>query len=78
MSNNNAKRIEKETEDIKGMIVEVKKDACIFMLVVLQSLGNEQIKAKQLKRDVGNYISQGVKDQARREGWIDVSRKWLK
>jgi hypothetical protein len=38
---------------------------------VLQAVINEQIRAKQLKKEVGDYIYQAVKDQAVRQGWID-------
>jgi hypothetical protein len=65
------KRIAEETEDIEIIIKQVKKDTSGFLLTVLQSIINEQIEAKQLKRDVGNYIYQAVKDQAIRKGWID-------
>jgi hypothetical protein len=53
------------------VIEETRKDTCIFLLGVIQSIINEQSKAKQLKRDVGNYVYQAVKDQATRKGWIE-------
>jgi hypothetical protein len=53
------------------IIKETKKDACVFILVVLQSIINEQIMAKQLKRDVGSYVYQSVKEQFIRKGWIE-------
>jgi hypothetical protein len=62
---------QKETKEIEDMLHESKKDACIFMLVVLQSIINEQITAKQLKREVGSYLYKAVKDQCMQKGWIE-------
>lgn len=42
----------------------------VFLLTVLQAVINEQIKSKQLKREVGDYIYQAVKDQCLKKGWI--------
>jgi hypothetical protein len=47
------------------------KQATIWLLTILQAILNEQVKAKLLKREVGDYIYEGVKDQARKLGWID-------
>jgi hypothetical protein len=71
MSNNNNKRIENEATEIKSIIKETQKDTCLFLLVVLESIINEQVTAKQLKHEVGSYIYQAVKDQATRKGWIE-------
>jgi len=68
MTDNNKKEVEKEAAEIKAIIKETQKDSCIFLLVVLQSIINEQITAKQLKREVGSYIYQAVKDQAIKKG----------
>lgn len=65
------REVEKEAEEIKAMIKESQKDVCIFLLVVLQSIINEQITAKELKREVGKYLYQAVKDQCIRKGWIE-------
>lgn len=43
----------------------------VFLLTVLQAVINEQIKAKQMKREVGDYIYTAVKDQCLKKGWID-------
>jgi hypothetical protein len=70
-NNTNTKRIEKDAEEIKALIIESQKDTCIFLLVVLQSIINEQITAKELKRETGKYLYQAVKDQCIRKGWIE-------
>lgn len=71
--NNNADsiRIAEEAKDIETIVKEAKKNTCVYLLVVLQSIINEQIAARQLKRDVGDYIYQAVKDQAIRRDWIE-------
>ena len=48
-----------------------RKQVSIFLLMVLQAVINEQVGIRQLKRDVGDYIYQAVKDQAIRKGWIE-------
>lgn len=68
---NNDKRIENEAVEIKATIKEAQKDACIFMLVVLQSIINEQITAKPLDKVVGKYVYNAVKDQAINKGFIE-------
>jgi len=70
-SNDNDRRIENEAAEINATIKEAQKDDCIFMLVVLQSIINEQITAKQLDRTVGKYIYNAVKDQCIRKGFIE-------
>lgn len=57
-NNANNKKVEKEAAEIKVTINEAQKYACIFLLVVLRSILNEQITAKQLKHDVSDYIYQ--------------------
>ena len=47
-----------------------KTQVAVFLLTVLQSVINEQIKAKQLESHVGSYIYLAVKDQAIRQGYI--------
>lgn len=42
----------------------------VFLLTILQAIINEQIKAKQLKKNVGTYIYSAVKDQAQKMKWI--------
>jgi hypothetical protein len=48
-----------------------RRQVSVFLLTVLQAVLNEQINARQLKREVGDYIYQAVKDQAIRQGWIE-------
>jgi hypothetical protein len=51
-------------------IQDVRRRVSVFLLTVLQAVINEQIRAKQLRRDVGDYIYQAVKDQAAKKRWI--------
>lgn len=48
----------------------IERFVSVFLLTVLQAVINEQIKAKQMKREVGDYIYTAVKDQCLRKGWI--------
>ena len=52
-------------------VQDERRQVSVFLLTVLQAVINEQVKAKQLNRDVGSYIYQAVKDQAIRKGWIE-------
>ena len=70
-NNSNNRRIENEAAEIKTTIKETQKDTCTFMLVVLQSIINEQVIAKQLEKSVAVYIVNAVKDQFKRKGWIE-------
>lgn len=47
------------------------KQAVIWLLTILQAVINEQVKAKLLRREVGSYIYEAVRDQAKKLGWID-------
>jgi hypothetical protein len=67
---NSNNKVEKETAEIQSIIKETQKDTCIFMLVVLQSIINEQITAKQLDKAAGKYIYNAVKDQCIRKRFI--------
>lgn len=66
----NNKHIENEAEEIGATIKDTEKFVSVFLLTVLQAVINEQIKAKQLKKEVGDYMYQAVKDQAIRKNWI--------
>jgi hypothetical protein len=55
----------------KLVIEEIRKDTCIFLLSALESLIKEQVQAHALRKEIGIYIIDAVKDQARRKGWID-------
>jgi hypothetical protein len=52
-------------------IQDERRQVSIFLLTVLQAVINEQIRAKQLNKDVGDYIYQAVKDQAVKKGWLE-------
>ena len=52
------------------IIKETQKKTTIFMLAILKSIINEQVAARQLKKDVGSYIYQAVKDQFTRKWWM--------
>jgi hypothetical protein len=69
-SNNTEEKLENETEDIKAMIAEIRKDTCIFLLSVLQSILSEQISARTLDRATGSYIINAFEDQCKQMGWI--------
>ena len=55
---------------ISDIIKETQKETTIFMLAILKSIINEQVAARQLKKDVGSYIYQAVKDQFTRKWWM--------
>jgi hypothetical protein len=72
------KEKEKEAEaatEIQLLIKNIERFVFIFLLTVLQAVLKEQVKAKQLKRGVGNYIYEAVKNQCVNKGWIAVSSK---
>lgn len=48
-----------------------RRQVSIFLLTVLQAVINEQVKTRQLKREVGDYLYNAVRDQAIRQGWIE-------
>ena len=48
-----------------------RRQVSVFLLMVLQAVIKEQVGIRQLKRDVGDYIYQAVKDQAVRKGWLE-------
>lgn len=70
-NNYNNTKIEKEAVEIQSIIKDAERFVSVFLLTVLQAILNEQVKAKQLKKDVGDYIYQAVKDQANRKGFLD-------
>jgi hypothetical protein len=47
-----------------------RKHTAIFLLI-LHAVINEQVAIKQLKKEVGTYIYEAVKEQAHKLGWID-------
>jgi hypothetical protein len=51
-------------------IPDERKQVSIFLLTILQAVINEQVSIKQLRREVGDYIYQAVKDQATKKGWL--------
>jgi hypothetical protein len=52
-------------------IRDERKQVSVFLLTVMKAVINEQVSIKQLKKDVGDYIYQAVKDQAIGQGWIE-------
>lgn len=52
-------------------IEQVRKETCIHVLVSLQSIINEQVSIRQLRKEVGNYIYDAVKSDMLRKRWID-------
>jgi hypothetical protein len=61
----------KEEAEFKAIIKEAQKDACRFLLIVLQSIINEQVIANRLYKSIGSYIYDAVRKQAVANGWID-------
>jgi hypothetical protein len=52
-----------------------RKHTAIFLLTILQAVINEQIEIRQLKRDVGSYIYEAVKEQAHKLGYLENENK---
>ena len=48
-----------------------RRQVSVFLLTVLQSVLNEQQKARLLSKETADYIYLAVKDQAIRQGWIE-------
>jgi hypothetical protein len=61
----------KEEAEFKAIIKEAQKDACRFLLIVLQSVINEQVITNRLDKSTGSYIYDAVRQQAVTKGWID-------
>ncbi|HZA69590.1 MAG TPA: hypothetical protein VE548_07800 [Nitrososphaeraceae archaeon] len=61
----------KEEAEFKLIIKEAQKDACRFLLIVLQSIINELVIANRLDKSTGSYIYDAVRQQAITKGWID-------
>jgi len=47
------------------------KQATIFLLTILQAIINEQVSIRQLRKDVGAYIYEAVKEQAYKLGYLE-------
>jgi hypothetical protein len=60
-----------EAEEFKAIINEAQKDACRFLLIILQSIINEQVIANHLDKSTGSYVYDAVRQQAVIKGWID-------
>jgi hypothetical protein len=65
------KEEEKEAEEVKTLIKDVERDTTKYILGVLQTIINEQVKARDLDRQTGDYIYEAVREQAHRKGWIE-------
>jgi hypothetical protein len=52
-------------------IADERKQVSIFLLVVLEAVLNEQVKAKLISHDTAKYILAAVRDQATRQGFMD-------
>ena len=71
INNDDNSSIEKDAEEIKSTIKDTERFVSVFLLTVLQAVINEQVKVKQLKREVGDYLYQAVRDAAIKQGWIE-------
>ena len=65
------KEEEKEAEEIKTLIKDVERDTAKYILGVLQAIINEQVQARNLPREAGNYILDSVTNQISRKGWLE-------
>ena len=52
-------------------ITDERRQVSVFLLTVLQSVLNEQQKARLLDKETADYIYLAVKDQAIKQGWIE-------
>ena len=52
-------------------VQDERKQVSIFLLTVLEAVLNEQVKARSISHDAAKYVLAGVKDQARRKGWLE-------
>lgn len=52
-------------------VADERKQVSIFLLAVLQSILNEQQKAKIIDKETADYIYLAVKDQAIKQGWLE-------
>ena len=52
-------------------VQDERRQTTVFLLTVLQSVLNEQQKARLLDKETADYIYLAVKDQARRKGWLE-------
>jgi hypothetical protein len=48
-----------------------KRQVAVFLLTVLQSVLNEQQKARIIEKQTADYIYLAVKDQAIRQGYLE-------
>lgn len=62
---------DKDAEEISALIKEVERDTSNYLIGVLQAIINEQVQARNLKSETGNYIIDAVKDQVHRKGWLE-------
>jgi hypothetical protein len=63
--------IEREVKEVKDMLLESKKDAAMYTLIVLQSELSERVAAKKLDRETAELIYKDVKDHFIRKGWVE-------
>ena len=61
---------EKEAEEVKTLIKDVEHDTAKYILNILQAIINEQIKARNLDRQTGEYVYEAVREQASVKGWV--------
>ena len=52
-------------------IADERRQVSVFLLTVLQSVLNEQQKARIIDKETADYIYLAVRDQAIRQGWIE-------
>ena len=65
------KEEEKEAEEVKILIKDIERDTTKYILGMLQTIINEQVKARDLDRQTGDYIYEAIREQANRKGWIE-------